>query len=187
MKNHSTYFTLLMLFLFVGISAQEKTDSIIKMDTEGFREIIVQVNNLYIAGQPKKKGLDKLKSLGVTTVVNLRTDREMDNRNIVPYDEASYIDSLGMKYVHIPLGGKDNPYTPEALTKFNDAIDQSEGKVLLHCTVAWRASHLWVSYLVKYKGVDIDKAIKLGKQINLGTLPLESFLNKEITLKTPGF
>ena len=107
----------------------------------------------------------------------------MNNRKIVPFDEAAYIDSLGMKYVHIPLGGKENLYTPEALIKFNKAIEQANGKVLLHCTVAWRASHLWTAYLVKYKGVDVDKAIEFGKEINLGTLPLEKFLNKKISLK----
>jgi len=185
MKNYNKYIFLLTLLSYVGIFAQEKIDSITKMDAdgEGFRTVLVQINNLYIAGQPEKKGLDKLKSLGVTTVVNLRTDGEMNNRDIVPYDEASYIDSLGMKYVHIPLGGKENPYTPEALIKFNEAIKQTDGKVLLHCTVAWRASHLWTAYLVKYKGLDIDTAIELGRQINLGTLPLESFLDKKITLK----
>ncbi len=183
MKNYHKYVILLALFSCVGIFGQEKIDSITKLDANGFRKVLVQVNDLYIAGQPEKKGLNKLKSLGVTTVVNLRTDGEMNNRDIVPYDEAAYIDSLKMKYVHIPLGGKDNPYTPEALIKFNDAINQSDGKVLLHCTVAWRASHLWVAYLVKYKGVATDEAIELGKQINLGTLPLEKFLDKKITLK----
>jgi len=183
MKNYNKYTFLLALLYYVGVFAQEKIDSITKMDIEGFRTVIVQVNNLYIAGQPEKKGLDKLKLLGVTTVVNLRTDGKMNNRDIVPYDEASYIDSLGMKYVHIPLDGKENPYTPEALIKFNEAIKQTDGKVLLHCTVAWRASHLWTAYLVKYKGIDIDMAIELGRQINLGTLPLESFLDKKITLK----
>ena len=183
MKSCNKYIFLLALFSFTGFFAQEKIDSIIKLDTEGFREVLVQVNNLYISGQPQKKGLDKLKSLGVTTIVNLRTNGEMSNRDIVPYDEAAYIDSLGMKYVHIPLGGKENPYTPEALTEFNEVIEKAEGKVLLHCTVAWRASHLWTAYLVKYKGIDIDNAIELGKQINLGTLPLEKFLNKRITLK----
>jgi len=182
MKNYK-YLVLIVSFSCAGIFAQGKIDSVTKLDAEGFRTVLVQINNLYIAGQPEKKGLDKLKSLGVTTVVNLRTDGEMNNRDIVPYDEAAYIDSLKMNYVHIPLGGKDNPYTPEALTIFNDAIVQSEGKVLLHCTVAWRASHLWTAYLVKYKGVDIDTAIEFGKQINLGTLPLESFLDKKITLK----
>ncbi len=183
MKNYNKYIFLLTLLSYVGIFAQKKTDSIAKLDNDGFKVIIVQVGDFYISGQPEKKGLDKLKSLGVTTVVNLRTDGEMNNRDIVPYDEAVYIDSIGMKYVHIPLGGKENPYTPEALVKFNDAVENSKGKVLLHCTVAWRASHLWTAYLVKYKGFDIDTAIQLGRQINLGTLPLESFLDKKITLK----
>ena len=183
MKKYTKYFILLVLFFSIGAFAQNKIDSVIKLDPEGFREVLVKANGLYISGQPEKKGLDMLKTLGVTTVVNLRTEGEMNNREIVPFDEAAYIDSLGIKYVHIPLGGKENPYTPEALTKFNKAVEQANGKLLLHCTVAWRASHLWTAYLVKYKGLDVDKAIEFGKQINLGTLPLEKFLNKKISLK----
>ena len=183
MKNSNKYFFLLILFLFTVVNAQDRLDSITKLDNDGFREILVAVNDLYISGQPEKKGLNKMKSLGVTTVINLRTDREMNNRNIVPYDEATYLDSLGIKYVHIPLGDKDNPYNSEALEKFKIALEGSTGKVLLHCTVAWRASHLWTAYLIKHKGLDFDAAIELGKQVNLGTLPLESFLNKKVTLK----
>ncbi|MDH5412643.1 MAG: sulfur transferase domain-containing protein [Flavobacteriaceae bacterium] len=182
MKNYKII-TILFLFLLASMNAQEKLDSIIKLNNDGFREILVQVNDVYISGQPEKHGLNKLKELGVTTVVNLRTNREMDDRNIVPYDEAIYIDSLGMKYIHIPLGGPENPYTPEALETFNEALNQSHGKVLLHCTVAWRASHLWTAYLIKYRNIDVDQAIEHGKKINLSSLPLESFLNRKITLK----
>ena len=40
-------------------------------------------------------------------------------------------------------------------------------KILLHCTVAWRASHLWAAYLIKDRGVAIEPALANARAINL--------------------
>ncbi len=152
------------------------------LETAGFQEVLAVSGNVYIAGQPDEAGLARAKSLGVTTVVNLRTHRETDDRKIVPYDEEKSVTELGMKYVHIPLGGPDTPYGPQAVDLFALAIEAAEGKVLLHCTVAWRASHLWTAYLVKHKGLDLQEAVRHGRAVNFGTLPLEGFLDKSLTM-----
>lgn len=153
----------------------------VKLDVEGFQAVLASAGDVYVAGQPSREALDWLKSEGVTTVVNLRTQPEMDNRDRVPYDEAAALDSLGLEYVHIPLGGEDDPYTPEAVARFAEAVDLSEGKVLLHCTVGWRASHMWVAYLVRHRGMELNEAIAHGEAINLGTLPFEELLGAELT------
>lgn len=152
-----------------------------KLDVEGFQAVLASTGDVYVGGQPSREALDWLKSEGVTTVVNLRTQPEMDNRSRVPYDEAAALESLGLEYVHIPLGGEDAPYTPEALARFAEAVDAAEGKVLLHCTVGWRASHMWVAYLVRHRGMELNEAIEHGRAINLGTLPVEELLGAELT------
>jgi hypothetical protein len=64
----------------------------------------------------------------------------------------------------------------------------NEGKVLLHCTVAWRASHLWGAYLIQ-QGVSAADALTHARAINLmddhrmdssGRQPLELFLGKSV-------
>lgn len=150
------------------------------LDVEGFQAVLAMAGNVYVAGQPSREALDWLKAQGVTTVVNLRTQPEMDNRERVPYDEAAALDSLGLEYVHIPLGGDENPYTPEAVARFAEAVEAAEGKVLLHCTVGWRASHMWAAYLVRYRGMELNEAIAHGRAINLGTLPVEELLGADI-------
>jgi uncharacterized protein (TIGR01244 family) len=95
----------------------------------------------------------------------------MDNRKQVPFDEAAVLKELGVNYVHIPLGGPDTPYTPEAVEKFAKAFEGANTKVLLHCTVAWRASHMWAAYLVKHKGVAREEAVKQATAINFGGYP----------------
>jgi uncharacterized protein (TIGR01244 family) len=100
----------------------------------------------------------------VTTVINLRSPEEMAR---IGFDEAKTIADLGMKYVHIPMRGNDEfPYSPDGLKKFSEAMATADGKVLLHCTVAWRASHMWGAYLIQ-QGVPVDQVLKHTRAINL--------------------
>src|SRR5262245_59404225 len=48
---------------------------------------------LYRGGQPALQGFHELKAMGIRTVINLRTDDS----------ERKTVESLGMKYVHIPI------------------------------------------------------------------------------------
>jgi hypothetical protein len=59
----------------------------------------------------------------------------------------------------------------------------ADGKVLLHCTIAWRASHLWAAYLIRERNVPVAMALPQTRMINLmddmhmgDQQPLEGFL-----------
>ena len=106
----------------------------------------------------------------------------MDNREYVPFDEKAVVDSLGLEYIYIPLGGTEFPYTNEALLKFADAVDKAEGKVLLHCTVGRRASNMWAAYLIQFKEFEPNKAIEYAKAVNFGEWPLEGLLGKKMKI-----
>ena len=143
-------------------------------------------DDFFIAGQPTEKALREMKAQGVTTIVNLRSPSEMER---IGFDEAKLIADLGMKYVYLPVRGDAQfPYTPETLAKFTDTMRSAEGKVLLHCTVAWRASHLWGAYLIQ-QGVSEADALKHARAINLmddhrmdasGRQPIELFLGRKV-------
>jgi uncharacterized protein (TIGR01244 family) len=150
-----------------------------RLQRTDFQSVIADAGPLYVAGQPSEAGLRDLAAKGVKTVINLRTQPEMDNRTQVPFDEAALLKELGMTYVHIPLGGPTTPYTPEAVEKFASALEGADSKVLLHCTVAWRASHMWAAYLVKKKGFTLEEARRHAAAINLGNAsvgPIDAFL-----------
>ncbi len=153
-----------------------------QIDATGFRAVLAVAGDLYISGQPDSASFSRLKGEGVTTVINLRTSQEMSNRSAVPFDEQVVVEALGMRYVHIPLGGADTPYTPEAVQKFADALHAAEGKVLLHCTVAWRASHMLAAYLIRFKGMPTAQALACAKAVNFGELPVEGLLGKEMVI-----
>jgi uncharacterized protein (TIGR01244 family) len=144
--------------------------------------------DVFIGGQPTEKALRDLKAQGVTTVVNLRSPEEM--RSAVKFDEEALVRQLGMKYVYIPMRGTSQlPYSPAGLDRFAEAMKAADGKVLLHCTIAWRASHLWTAYLIRERGIAIDDALANGRAINLmddhrmgsnGRQPVEEFLNRSL-------
>jgi uncharacterized protein (TIGR01244 family) len=142
-------------------------------------------SDLFIAGQPTEKALRDLKAKGVTTVINLRVPEEMKQ---IGFDEAALLNELGISYVHIPMRGTaDNPYGPKQLDQFAAAIASADGKVLLHCTVAWRASHIWAAYLIRDRAVPVATALAQTRSINLrdeapfgGLRPIEGFLGRPV-------
>ena len=159
------------------------------MDSTGlFQARFARVGeDVFVAGQPTERALREMRDQGVTTVVNLRTPEEM-TRN-VGFDEQALVNELGMRYVLLPVrGNAEFPYSPETLTKFKAAVSTANGKVLLHCTVAWRASHLWAAYLID-RGIPIDSALANARAINLmddhrrggaGRQPVEDFLGRSL-------
>ena len=140
-------------------------------------------DDMFIGGQPTEKALRDLQAKGVTTIVNLRMPQEMAR---VGFDEAALAKELGMRYVHIPMSGTaENPFSPKALDTFAAAMASADGKVLLHCTIAWRASHLWAAYLIRDRNVPVATALSQARQINLmdgmsPQEPLEGFLGHTV-------
>lgn len=161
----------------------------VTLDAKGlFQDKFVSVgDDMFIGGQPTEKALRDLKARGVTTVVNLRMPEEMAR---VGFDEAALVKALGTKYVYIPMRGTaENPYGPKQLDAFAAAMAEADGKVLLHCTIAWRASHLWAAYLIRERKVPVATALAQTRMINLmddmrmgtgDTQPLEGFLGHAV-------
>jgi protein tyrosine phosphatase (PTP) superfamily phosphohydrolase (DUF442 family) len=94
-----------------------------------------------------------------------------------------------MEYVYLPMRGtKELPYSPAAVKAFADAMASAKGKVLLHCTIAWRASHLWAAYLIQHRNVPVATALQQARMINLmddhrmdgDQQPVELFLGRSI-------
>lgn len=138
-----------------------------------------RVGPLSIAGQPSEAAFRQWAREGVSVVINLRTHQEMDDRDYVPFDEAALLKELSIDYVHIPLGAED-PYTPVAVDAFARALAAHEGRAVLHCTVAWRASLMWGAYLARHRGFDINDAITHASVIVPATSPLEGLLGRRI-------
>ena len=161
----------------------------VALDTRGlFQDKFARVgDDVFIGGQPTERALRELSAQGVTTVINLRSPPEMTR---VPFDEAALVKELGMEYVYLPMRGTPElPYSPAAVKSFATAMSNAKGKVLLHCTIAWRASHLWAAYLIQYRNVPVATALQQTRMINLmddhrmdgDQQPVEAFLGRSLS------
>ncbi len=149
---------------------------------EGVERRLFQDGRVYIAGQPSESALRRFRELGVLLNVNLRTAEELANKEEVPYEEAALARELGMEFVHLPIGGKELPWRPEVLDRLHEALARHPGPVLLHCTVAWRASYVWAAYLVKYGGLTMEQAMARGRAIGIGEDPIAGLLGRPTQL-----
>lgn len=154
-------------------------------DFPGVENAIYRAGPVYISGQPDALAFERFRKEGVRVVINLRTHREMDNRAIVPFDEANLLERLGMTYVHIPLGDASS-YRPEAVDQFAAALAAHEGKALLHCTVAMRTSWLWAAYLVRHRGTSVSEALRHGRRMELGADRLAGLVGGTIESRLVG-
>ncbi len=79
------------------------------------------------------------------------------------------------------------PYAPAALDQFSKVMASAQGKVLLHCTIAWRASHMWGAYLIRERKMPVATALTHVRGINLledkpfgNQQPIEGFLGRTL-------
>ena len=92
-------------------------------------------DSLYTAGMPTAEQLAGAAASGVQVVINLAMP---DSERALP-DERSLVESLGMKYIGIPVLW-DHP-TRGDLDEFMDAMDANKrSRLLVHCQANYRAT-----------------------------------------------
>ena len=85
-------------------------------------------DTLYRGAQPKQAGLEELKKLGVTTIVDLRRDNPQK-----VYWERREAAALGMRFVFIPVSGWGPP-SDEQVAEFLGLFRQDpKARVFVHC------------------------------------------------------
>lgn len=145
-------------------------------DTEGVDRCYID-GAFCIASQPSAEALRGFKEDGVTVVINLRMDSEMEG---LDYDEAALCEAIGLDYAHIPMGGRERVYPPEAVDRFAEIMDAHDGKALIHCASGGRATSLYVAYLIKHRGYELADAMEVGMGLTYRPMPLELLLDRRI-------
>ena len=125
--------------------------------------------NVLFAGQPTEEGFRVLAERGVKVVVNLRPDAEM--QRAVDFDEATFVESLGMEYVHIPMTpstfSADDVARLKAVIYRPGAIPPERFRLVIHCQSSNRCGGLWAAFLHESYGFKESKAIEYGKLAGL--------------------
>jgi protein tyrosine/serine phosphatase len=111
---------------------------------------------LYRGGEPSQKGLAKLKSKGIKTIIDLRAPGKLSAA------ERSTAEGVGIRYINLPMS--DKAPTKEQVETFLETVKEAKSKdapVFVHCAHGsdrtgclvgiWRVSEDNYSYADAYK------------------------------------
>lgn len=146
--------------LAVAVQAQE---SLQKSTPEIRIKNFGQMDERFFRGaQPKERDYQALAALGIKTVIDLTDDPK-------EY-EKPMVESLGMKYVHIPMVAKKYP-TEEAVSTFLKLVDDpATGKFYVHCAGGrHRTGAIGAVYRYQYYKWGFDQVYKEMKQYDFYT------------------
>jgi protein tyrosine phosphatase (PTP) superfamily phosphohydrolase (DUF442 family) len=116
-------------------------------------------------GQPRIEALEKLKSEGVKSIINLRQPSEHRAA-----DEEAKAKELGLKYFNIPVVYRDPK--EEQATEFLKITDDPKNRpVFIHCTAAIRVGAFWMIRRVLRDGWTVEAAEEEAKKIGLREAP----------------
>ena len=109
--------------------------------------------SLSTAGQPSEDQLHELAKAGFEVIINLGL---LDPRYCLA-DEEGLVESLGMKYHHIPIDF--TAPQPRELDSFFDVMEASRDKnVFVHCAANYRVSTFVGLYAQARMGWSVDQA-----------------------------
>ena len=118
---------------------------------------------LYAGGQPTAAQLRGLAAQGVRTVIDLRQPDE--DRG---FDEIREAEALGLRYVRIPVAGAEG-LDAANVRAVHQALQQSQGPVLLHCASGNRAGAL-LALLQAREGASVEDALTFGRAAGMTSL-----------------
>ncbi|MDX2036887.1 MAG: sulfur transferase domain-containing protein [Isosphaeraceae bacterium] len=120
--------------------------------------------SICIADQPTESDLRDLDAQGYVGIVNLRNEGEPEQPLSVAA-EGELVSSLGLEYLHIPVGGAISPGGVEKLVAF---LDKHSGeKVLVHCRKGGRAAAMVLIVEALANGWTAAEAFEKGPRMGL--------------------
>ncbi len=124
---------------------------------------VVPVVGITSAGQPSAEALAVFRDSGYTAVIDLRGPDE--DRG---FDEQAAVESLGMRYIALPISGRD-AISYDSARQLDRLIEAQEGPVLVHCGSANRVGAL-LALSASMDGADDEAALAAGKEGGLTKL-----------------
>jgi len=112
-------------------------------------------DGFYRGAQPNEQGLEELKKLGITTIVDLRAE----DRGKSEW-ERHQAEKLGMRFVHIPIAGFAAP-TNEEVAQFLSLFRDSQQKIFVHCLLGEDRTGVFVAtYRMSVQKWPVTQAIR---------------------------
>lgn len=135
-------------------SASQQSFSGIKIKNFGQMD-----ERFYRGGQPKEEDYKALAALGIKTVIDLTEDPK-------EYEKPT-VESLGMKYINIPMIAKKYPTEEATKTFLKIANDPETGKFYVHCAGGrHRTGAMGAAYRFENYNWNYDQVYKEMKQFD---------------------
>ncbi len=116
-----------------------------------------KINNfLYRGSQPNEQGVEQLKKIGITTIVDLRGERQGTVAT-----ERKRAEALGMHLVNIRASGWSPPKDEELVQFFSLLQKQPKEKVYVHCWLGNDRTGVFVAaYRIAFEHWSAERALE---------------------------
>lgn len=118
-------------------------------------------SGLFTAGQPAATDWQAIRARGIGTVVNLRTDGELNER-----DEAAEVQAAGMRYISIPVAGAEGIDAAKA-SQLHAVLAAADGPVLVHCASGNRVGGLLALMQARSGAMTPEQALDFGRKAGM--------------------
>lgn len=132
-----------------------------RVDVEGMNNSVLVGRNLLIGGQPSVEALSQLADEGYEVILSTRGEDELS------WDERAVVDSLGMRFVSIPIPNPVTGFTDEQVDLFDEFMNGKNGRTVLHCGSGNRVSGLWAVWLVEKEGLSPEEALDVAARTGM--------------------
>jgi tyrosine-protein phosphatase SIW14 len=127
-----------------------------KIHIDGVKDAGKLNDHLYRGTQPNKKGLQNLRQLGVTTIVDLRGELRHESDN-----EKREAKSLGMRFVLIPGNGWTPPTDKQIAEFFALLSEHPKRTVFIHCWLGGdRTGVFLAAYRIAFQHWSSEQALQ---------------------------
>ncbi len=129
--------------------------------TLGDASNVHRAGSLFLSGGLEPGDVDTLVERGITRVISLCQDGEVD------WDEQGALRAADIRFISIPLRAPDT-FTDTAFHTLRMHLATGSEPTLLHCASASRVGGLWIPFRVLDQGVPIERAVAEAKTIGMG-------------------
>ena len=115
-----------------------------------------------VGAQVSEDEVKRLPQEGFRTVVNLREPGE-EEQLVSPDDERKFVEAAGMKYLHIPVSGKD--MKGDQVDRFRQELKALPGPVFVHCHKGKRAGAFAMMAAAVEQGWSGEQTLEMAEQM----------------------
>ena len=157
-------FTAITLLALLAAFANAQSLDISAIENAEIMNLRNPAANVLSSGQPTQEQLQLLAKSGVKHIISLRPSSEQD------WDEAAYVESLGMTFHNIPVAGAADVTSANAQT-LDELLSSLEGQAtLVHCASSNRVGALRAISAGQKSPDALESAIDTGKSWGLTSL-----------------